>query len=179
MKEKIKNKSKSVKTKKTGSKTVNKDNLNKKNLIKQLNNLVKEVDEDGIVFLIKQAQVFIYNKKVDEHNTELKKGIKIKIKKPPFSDKTGMEIKEADDGSSFIFVINRARKFFTLEEMRKIVNICNSSGNEKEASRRLFTWFKSNRSDVLIDVGIEISLDPALCTIYHYIIKRYKVKGSK
>jgi hypothetical protein len=152
---------------------------NKKSLIKQLNTLLKDVDEDGILFLIRQAQVFNYNKKVDEHNAEIKKGVKITVKKPPFSDKISMEIKEADDGSSFIFVINRARKFFTLEEMRILVNICHISQDERDASRRLFTWFKNNRGDVLNDIGIEVSRDPALSTIYNYISKRYTVKDSK
>lgn len=151
---------------------------NNKNLIKQLTALLKNVDEDGLLFLIKQAQVFIYNKKIDEHNAEIKKGVKITVKKPPFSDKVSMEIKEADDGSSFIFVINRARKFFTRDEMRIIVNICNISGDERDAMRRLFTWFKNNRGDVLNDIGIEVSADPALGTIYNYISQRYKVKDS-
>ena len=154
------------------------ENSNKKNLIKQLTGLLKNIDEDGISFLIKQAQVLIYNKKVEKHNEDIKNGVKITIKKPPFSDKASMEIKEADDGSSFIFIINRTRKFFTLQEMRIIVNMCHDSGNEKEASRRLFTWFKKNRSDALNDIGIETSTDPAIATIYNYIIKRYKVKDK-
>jgi hypothetical protein len=149
-----------------------------KNLIKQLTGLLKDIDEEGILFLIKQAQVLSYNKKVEEHNTKIKKGVKISSKKPPFSDKDSMEIKEANYGSSFIFVINKTRKFFTLEEMRTIVNICQASQNSGEASRRLFTWFKNNRTDVLNDIGIEGSLDPALGTMFNYIIKRYKVKSS-
>jgi hypothetical protein len=167
----MKEKSKSVKENKSADKS-------KKNLIKQLNSLLVDVDEEGISFLIRQAQVFIYNKKVEEHNVEIKKGVKITVKKPPFSDKESMEIKEAEDGSSFIFVINRARKFFTLQEMKIIVNICNISRDEREASRRLFTWFKNNRGDVLNDIGIEVSADPAFGTIYNYISKRYKVKDS-
>lgn len=149
---------------------------NKKDLTKQLTGLLKDIDEDGILFLIKQAQVLLYNKKVDEHNTKIKKGGKITVKKPPFSDKDSMEIKEADDGSSFIFVINRARKIFTLQEMRLIVNMCQISRDEKEASRRLFTWFKNNRGDVLNDIGIESAADSSFSTIYNHIIKRYKVK---
>jgi hypothetical protein len=168
----MKEKSKIKKEKKPAIKS------NNKNLIKQLTALLKIVDEDGLLFLIKQAQVFIYNKKVDEQNAEIKKGVKITVKKPPFSDKVSMEIKEADDGSSFIFVINRARKFFTREEMRIIVNICNISSDERDAMRRLFTWFKNNRGDVLNDIGIEVSADPALGTIYNYISQRYKVKDS-
>ena len=166
----MKSKTKTVVQKKSA------DNSGKKILVKQLTGLLKDIDDDGILFLIKQAQVLIYNKKVENHNSKIKKGVKISAKKPAFSDKGSMEIKEADDGSSFIFVINKSRKFFTLQEMRIIVNICHISGNGKEGSRKLFTWFKKNRSDVLNDVGIETSVDPALETMYNFLIKRYKVK---
>lgn len=168
-----KKKTNSIKTPKSSVKIKS----NNANLIKELNSLVKEIDQEGISFLVKQAKVLIYNKKVEEHNKKIEKGVKITLKKPPFSDKLSMEIKEADDNSSFIFVINRARKFFTLEEMRKLVNICHLSKDEKDASHRLLAWFKNNRGDVLNDIGIEVSSDPALRTIYQYIVKRYKVKG--
>jgi hypothetical protein len=176
----MKEKSKTTEQKpaaKNPAKGNNKDNTNRKNLIKKITEMLSDIDEEGLLFLFRQAQVLIYNKKVDEHNAVVKKGGKITIKKPPFSDKLSMEIKEAEDNSSFIFVINRSRKFFTLDEMRKIVKLCHDSGEEKEGSRRLLTWFKNNRVDVLVDVGIEASNDPALNTMYNYIIKKYKPKA--
>jgi hypothetical protein len=165
-----------VKTKSASDKKPDKGSSGRSDLVKNINNLLKDIDEEGLLFLFRQAQVLIYNKKVVEHNAVIKKGGKITIKKPPFSDKLSMEIKEADDNSSFIFVLNRSRKFFTLEEMKKIVKLCHDAGGEKEGTRRLLTWFKNNRVDVLVDVGIEASNDPALSTIYNYIIKRYKPK---
>jgi hypothetical protein len=170
----------SVKINKTDAqlnKKSDKESSSRKDLIKNITNLLKDINEEGLLFLFRQAQVLIYNKKVDEHNAVIKKGTKISIKKPPFSDKLSMEIKEADDNSSFIFVINSSRKFFTLEEMRKLVKLCHDAGEEKEGARRLLTWYKNNRVDVLVDVGIEASNDPALRTMYNYIIKHYKPKG--
>lgn len=149
----------------------------KEELIKELKILIKDVDEEGLLFLIKQAHVLIYNKKAEEYNAKSEKiASRTKTTKPPFSDKLSMEIKEADDNSSFIFVINRERKFFTLEEMRKLVRICHGSADAKDASKKLYTWFKNNRGDVLNDIGIGSSLDPSLDTMYNYIIKRYTVK---
>ena len=166
------NKNKKTSTIKSRKKTSDKDEL-----IKELKTLIKDVDEEGLLFLIKQAHVLIYNKKAEEYNAKSQKlASKGKITKPPFSDKLSMEIKEADDNSSFIFVINRERKFFTLEEMRKIVNVCHNAADAKDASKKLYSWFKNNRGDVLIDIGIGHSLDPALNTMYDYIIKRYTVK---
>ncbi|MBN2038838.1 MAG: hypothetical protein JW864_02285 [Spirochaetes bacterium] len=152
-------------------------NSEKDSLIQELKILIKDVDEEGLLFLIKQAHVLIYNKKAEEYNAKSEKiAKKTTIKKPPFSDKLSMEIKEADDNSSFIFVINRERKFFTLEEMRKIVRICHGSSDAKDASKKLYAWYKNNRGDVLNDIGIDNSLDPSLETMYKYIIKRYTVK---
>jgi hypothetical protein len=146
-------------------------------LINNLKQIIKDVDEEGLLFLIKQANVLVYNKRIDELNTEIKKpGTRIKIKKQPFSDKISMDIKEADDSSSFIFIINKARKFFTLEEMRKIVKICHLSSDENDASGRLYTWFKNNRGDVLNDIGIDNSDDYSLPTMYNFIKNKYTVK---
>ena len=174
---KIAAKKKTVTAKKSTTKKTTGEKTGKKALERKLIEVIRDVDEQGLLFLIKQANVLVYNKRVDEYNQESnKRGTRIKLKPQPFSDKISMEIKEADDNSSFIFVINKSRKFFTLEEMRKIVKICHLSSDESDASRRLYTWFKNNRGDVLNDIGIDNSLDPSLQTIYNYIIKRYTVK---
>ncbi len=179
MKEKAKPsvKSKAGKSKKAPGKKKGPTGSAKDSLVKDLKNLIKDIDEDGLLFLIKQANVLIYNKKVEELNTKAGElAAKARGKRPAVPDKYTMEIKEADDGSSFIFVLNRERKFFTLEEMRKIVKICHSGQDEEDASRRLYAWFRNNRGDVINDIGIESSGDPSLSTIYNYIIKRYTVK---
>lgn len=149
----------------------------KDSLLKELRSLIKDIDEDGLLFLIKQANVLIYNKKVDEYNSKAEElAAKTGGKRPAVSDKYSMDIKEADDGSSFIFVINRERKFFTLEEMRKIVRVCHQAKDEADASKRLYAWFRNNRGDVINDIGIESPGDSSLITMYNYIIKRYTVK---
>lgn len=186
MKEKAKSsgKSKSASAKKQSEKKkTTKDGTTKGNLIKELRSAIKEIDEEGLMFLLKQAHVLVYNQKVVKLNEESQKvssksASKSSANQSPFSDKITMEINEADDGSSFVFAINRARKFFTLEEMRKIVKVCHNSSGEKDASKRLYAWFKNNRGDVLNDVEIGSSGDPSLATMYNYIIKRYTVKGS-
>ncbi len=179
------------KTKKTTKKTTQKSKTPQKTtskkstksteknaLLKELQSLIKDMNEDGLKFLINQTRVMLYNMKVDELNTEIKnlETKKRTIKKKAQSDKLALEIVEADDNSSFIFVINKARKFFSLEEMKKIVKLCHISKDGNDASQRMYNWFKKNRSDVLVDVGIGSSKNPALQIIYDSIIKKYTIK---
>ena len=170
---------KSVK-KTTAVKSIKKPSVKNNNvndaLIKQLNSMVKNINEQGLKFLISQAQVILHNIKVVESIKDRKKtpdqiGINSVI-----PDKTKIEVKEAEDNSYFIIIISGARLFFSLEQMRKIVNICHTSGNEKEGSSRLHNWFKQNRKDVLDDAKIYEASDQALETIYKFIISKYAVK---
>ncbi len=170
-----------IKEKKSTGKPRKKQGTVKEVLIKELKTLIKDIDEEGLKFLVSQAHVLSHNLKVENLNAEIAKASSSKskrrtFKKPPYSDKESMEIVEANDNSSFIFVINRERKFIALDEMRKIVKICHVSKDEKNAAQRMYNWFKNNRGDILIDVGIDGSKDQALKTIYNYIIKRYTVK---
>ncbi len=181
-------KSTSAKTKKfvksvkkiTAVKSIKKPSVKNSNvndvLVKQLNTMIKDINEQGLKFLISQAQVILHNMKVvetikDRKNTPDQIGITGLI-----PDKTKIEVKEAEDNSYFIIIISGARLFFSLEQMRKIVNICHSSGNEKEGSSRLHNWFKQNRKDVLDDAKIYGDTDQALDTIYKFIVSKYAVK---
>jgi hypothetical protein len=110
--------------------------------------------------------------------------VKIAVKKPvvtqvapgaPGADKKSCEVVEMG-GNSFVLVVNRARNFFDLQEMRTIVRLCHEARNEGEAAVRMFGWFQGRRKDVLIDSDIRNAADAALVTIYRYLISHYAVK---
>lgn len=149
-------------------------------LIKNLQGLVKGIDEEGIKFLISQAEVLARraaagNDAKDQRKAQIAEQIS---NKGTLSNKYTITVKEADDKSNFIIVINNARNFFTLDEMRKLVRICHDSKGEMEASRRLFAWFSQFRKDVIIDTHIDGASDLALSTIYKYLINNYTAKSS-
>ncbi len=145
-------------------------------LISQLQTMIKDLNEHGLKILITQAQVLLHNMKVVESINERKKNPE-KIKdKGIISNKTSIDVKEAEDNSYFIIIINGARLFFSLEQMKMLVKICHSSGNEKEGSFHLYNWFSKNRRDVLDDAKIYGAADQALATIYKFIISKYAVK---
>lgn len=150
----------------------------KKELLKILKGIIEDIDENGLVFLIKQAKILLRNIKMDYINGEVQKLMSTDEEDSvdPHKHKHEMEIIETGDSGSFIFVINKTRKMFSLDEMKKIVKICRSAENENDAVKRLYKWFSDNRSDALYDISIKNARDPALGTIYNHIINTYTLK---
>jgi len=151
----------------------------KDELIKELSDMIKDIDEEGLIFLIQQANVLLYNKRVEEINRKI---AGMKVEKTTRKTTTqpqdyAVDIEETKDGKYFYIILNNSRVFFTLEEMRKLVKICHVSEDERDASERLYNWFSRNRKDLLIDGQIGDSNNPFLANIYSYIINKYKVKN--
>lgn len=151
----------------------------KDELIKELSDMIKDIDEEGLIFLIQQANVLLYNKRVEEINRKI---TGMKVQKTTRKTTTqpqdyAVYIEETKDGKYFYIILNNSRVFFTLEEMKKLVKICHVSEDERDASERLYNWFSRNRKDLLIDGQIGDSNNPFLANIYSYIINKYKVKN--
>ncbi|HSV96869.1 MAG TPA: hypothetical protein VLM75_08045 [Spirochaetota bacterium] len=147
-------------------------------LLAELRAAVSDLDAEGIRHLIRQAAVLKHNMRVMKDHTERKKmatGDAVR-KGGGVSNKTAIDVKEADDNSSFIIIINNARNFFALDEMRKLVAICHAAESETDAARRLYNWFAQYRKDVLLDTDIGGFADPALGTIYRFIKGKYALK---
>ena len=154
----------------------------KKKLLADLKAVIEDINESGLKFLIRQTEILLHNMKVEQVNAEIQNLTIDKSKTPKTAadknkDRASMEIIESDNSSSFIFVINRTRKFFTLDEMKKIVKICGSATDQKDAVVSLYSWLLNNRGDALYDIGIRNANDPALGIIYNHIINNYTVKG--
>ncbi len=112
-----------------------------------------------------------------EHEERKKKATVDTLRKGSgLTNKTTIDVKEADDGSSFIIIINNARNFFALDEMRKLVAICHAAESETDAARRLYNWFTQYRKDVLVDTDIGGAGDQALFTMYRFIKGKYALK---
>jgi len=154
------------------------ENLNRETLRKELRDLIKQINEDGLLFLIKQANVLIYNQSVEALNRKMRSLEAQKPKKLLKEEKPSyeVEIEEKNNGEHFYIVIQRARIFFTRDEMRRIVKICHASEDEFDAARRLYNWFTRERKDVLIDGRISTNTHPSLKSVYRKLVSTYKVK---
>ncbi|MBN2442231.1 MAG: hypothetical protein JXJ04_12830 [Spirochaetales bacterium] len=175
---------KTEKAKTTKKKTLKKESPRDK-LEKELKGYLKKIDEEGLIFLLKQAQVIIHNAEVDKINKEIvafeQKKKAHAAKNPPSSKKSktlptgSVAIEEISNGKSFFITLKNARKIFDLQEMRSLVKICHGAENASQAGGRLYTWFHRNRTDVLADCGLSGKGDSFLALLYKTIIKTYKV----
>ena len=146
-------------------------------LLAELTRAATGLSENDIRQLIRQAEILKHNARVLKEHEERKAmaGEAVRQGVTP-ANKTDIDVKEADDGSSFIIIINNARNFFSLDEMRKLVAICHGADGEGEGARRLYGWFSQHRKDVLIDTKISSPVDQALVTMYRFIKGRYALK---
>jgi hypothetical protein len=166
---------------KSDKKTAARDSQ-KELLAGELKKLLKEIDTEGLIFLVKQAHVIIHNQQVDRMNREMSKLQEAggrqaagasKPKAPPVYQ---VDIEEGAGGKHYVLEVAGKRKMFAREEMKKLVAICGQAGSRDNACSRMFTWLKTNRSDVLLDTGISGARSTTLASIYNIITSRYKVK---
>ena len=159
-----------------------------KELVQTLHDLISELDEEGVQFLIHQARVLLYNRQVKEINKKIassktgaskKKsaGAPVAAQRP--HSEPGIEIVERGDGKHFFIVVRGFRIYFTLDEMKKLVKICHVAHDTSDATGRLYNWFKRFRSDFLVDGDIASSRNPHLDDLYRQLISTYKVQEDE
>ncbi len=148
----------------------------RKKLLKELRSLIKDIPEEGLLFLIKQANTILYNMRVDELNKTNEKVHKSKnVSKPKKTDfDHAVSIERSSFGRSFILVIDDCRKIMSESEITKIVRIAYGSAQADEGAKRLFTWFKRNRDDIILDAGLNPK-HKALQELYTYLLHNFSL----
>ncbi len=154
-------------------------------LLKSLHEAVENVNEEGLLFLLRQAQVLIRNAEVDRLNweaEELAKKTDKKKKKEPVSraraGSTHATIEESGDGKAIFMVLGNTRKVMTVGEMKQLVKICYGAETKSDALRQLFTVFARERKDILIDAGIGGPQSPLLESLFHAVRATYRLKDG-
>jgi hypothetical protein len=150
-------------------------------LEKELKEAIQEVDEEGLLFLLRQAQTLIYNARVERINQEEEKlkGAKKSTggKEPqPRESRQSVLIEESDGGKTIFLTIGKARKVLTPEEMRRIVRICYGAETKREALRQLFTVLARERKDILADAIIGNPDNPLLEALFTVVRQTYTLK---
>lgn len=161
-------------------------------LRKELASLLDQVDDEGLVFLIRQAQTIIHNLQVDRLNeqiTELnqeraralagqrrKPGAKAARTVPAVEPVT---IDEAAGGTSFVIGVGNTRKIFSRDEMRCLARVAQAAESDADGARRLYTWLLRNRTDVLLDMGVRSAASPELVLVHRAVRSRYRAKGPE
>jgi hypothetical protein len=162
---------------------INKKKTLRNSLNKELINLIKEIDDEGMIFLIKQAQIMKHNLEIDKINQKLtelnKKEQQIRGSEPLKKNEVlAFSIEGSEDNSSFIFATGLSRDIFTSDEMNSLITICNAASGSADVPSRLFRWFANNRKDFLIDNSIRDDKNILLKLMNEYINKYYKAGKS-
>lgn len=139
-----------------------------------------DLEERDLDFLIEQAGVLIHNRNVDRIIQEQRRlGEPSRGKSREELDAPHLKnaaVEEGKDGNHFIIVMRNYRNFFSRDEMKKVVRLCQSAGDAREAARGMYGWFQANRLDVVNNSMLSGGTDPILERIYEIIISAYTVK---
>ena len=152
-------------------------------LEKELTQAIKQIDEEGLIFLLQQTQILAHNARVDKLNREV---VELEHKKTK-SGKTktalrtpaaaaAVTIDESDNGKAFFLTLGGTRKIMDLEEMRRLVKICYSAETKTDALKQLYTVFTRERGDVLADAKISGPGSPIIEGLFHAIRSTYQLK---
>jgi hypothetical protein len=155
-------------------------------LEKELREAIHEVDEEGLLFLLRQAQVLIHNARVESLNRAATEGGSRKSRTgdaeapataaAPRRRSTAVSIEEQEDGKAIFLNIGDARKVLNAEEMRRIVRICYAAETKSEALRQLFTVLAKERKDILADAFIGNPDNPLLEALFTTVRATYRLK---
>lgn len=143
-------------------------------LEKELRDAIKEVDEEGLLFLLQQAGVLIHNARVERIN-KVAQGIK-GSRKQPAPQAEGVDIEEAEGGKVFFLTLGQSRKVLNLDEMKQIIRICYAAETKSEARRQLFTVLVRERKDILMDAHIGSPESQLLDELFGAVRARFKLK---
>jgi hypothetical protein len=142
-------------------------------LEKELREALSEIDEEGLLFLLRQAQVLIYNARVDRINEAAREVGSAKEKSPSAA---AVDIEETEGGTTFFLTLGRIRKVLTREELRRIVRICYAAETKSDALRQLHTVLKQERRDILADAGISSPSSPLLEQLFRAVRAKYQLQ---
>ncbi len=151
----------------------------KEELQEELGKIIKDIPEEGLIFLIEQANKLVYNKRVEELNA-----IKINKKRGSFSKTTKNQpvhrctvtVERGYFNSGFILILGNVRVTLTEDEMEKFVRICHNADNANDASNRLYNRLKQERDDILLTAGINSKNDKCLTAMYEYLKTAFSMK---
>lgn len=165
---------KSTKPKPKGTKLP--ENSEREALLKELKGLLPRLNEEGIIFLIEQAQIHLYNMQVDEFNSTISRTREVSSKKAPQKPEKELRIEAAGDKSSYYIVYNGQWIMFTDEEMLQLVKIVSVKDSKEELAERLYNWFERERMDVFGTIPMEDKFDEELFKVLDLIKKTFKIK---
>ncbi len=159
-------------------KTAKRIDASRAKLEKELRTAIGEVDEKGLLFLLRQAQVLIHNARVESMGGQSRQvDAQAAITEAPSAIRSEtVTIEDAREGKTIFLTIGRARKVLTPEEMKRLVRICYGAETKSEALRQLFTVLVKERKDILSDAMIGSPDSALLGELFSAVRATYKLE---
>ncbi len=153
----------------------------RRRLKSRLSEAIEQVDDEGLLFLLRQANVLIHNQKVDEVNQELAElsarpgqpKARGSIAERPAAE---VSVEESGNRSAFFLTLGNVRKVLNLEELRQLVRICYGAESKTDALQQLYTVLARERSDILHDADIRSSANPLMESLFHALRSKYHLE---
>jgi hypothetical protein len=138
------------------------------------------IEEEGLVFLLDQANTLLHNARVEELERKRKsrKGSEDEAAEPAAPRTPAVAVEESKDRKAFFVTLGNERKVLSLPEMQQVVRICHDAPSAAEAATRLYTVFSRERRDILADAGIGSARHPLLAALVDAVKARYRPRGA-
>ena len=146
-------------------------------LISQIVEIARGLEDDGLELLLDQAKVVEYKGKIETFNRRLNVAAHEAAEARHAAARPDYYVAvERTPEDFFVIQMDDQRVFFNLAEMRELTRICHKAKDANAGARNLFRWFERERSDLLADASISSARSPYLTGLYETIVSTYKVK---
>ena len=144
----------------------------KERLTKELISLLSDIDEEGLLFLIRQANVLIQNRRAEAINREIDE---LNAGKGASNDKAGFSvaIETPDNGKTYHFIINGRKHFLDTAETKRIVELCYRPPTKSAALKYLYQFFHAERDEILYEHKITSEKSPFFQELFSEVRARF------
>jgi hypothetical protein len=147
-------------------------------LEKELRASIGQIDEKGLLFLLRQAQVLIHNARVQRLQSSRTEEEEEHVPIPVVEGRPDtVSIDRGEGGKAIFLTLGRTRKVMSAEEMKRLVRICYGAETRSEALRRLFTVLVRERKDILTDATIGSPDSPLILGLFNAVRETYHLEG--
>lgn len=133
---------------------------------------ITQMDEEGLVFLLRQAHILSSRANTERINREIEEFERERgpVAEPEEAPTGTASIEPAPDGKSYFLAIGGVRKALTREELGGIVRVCLGAVDRDVGVRNLFRALGNERGDILVDAKIAGPTNPNLGALYDTVI---------
>jgi hypothetical protein len=139
---------------------------------------IVDIDEEGLVFLLEQANVLLHNARVEELEQKRAERGDDEVASAARPTAPVAAFEESSDGKVFFLVVGKERKALSRAEAQQVVKICHDAPGAREAAARLYAVFSRERRDILSDGGIGSASSPMLVALAEAVRARLRPRQA-